>query len=60
MSVFFKKKYLLNLERERAEGSKRQRNIDLLFHLFMHLLVDSCMCPDRGLNPQPWCTGTVL
>ena len=35
---------LLILERE--EGEERERNIDLLFHLFMHLLGASCMCPD--------------
>ena len=29
---------------------ERMRNIDLLFHLLMHSLVDSCMCPDLGLN----------
>ena len=29
-------------------------DFDLLFYLFMHSLVDSCMCPDRGLNPRPW------
>ena len=33
---------LLILEKE--EG--RERNIDLLFYLLMHSLVDSCMCPD--------------
>ena len=27
------------------------RNVSLLFHLFMHSLVESRMCPDRGLNP---------
>lgn len=26
----------------------------------MHLLVDSCMCPDRGSNPRPGCFGTRL
>ena len=38
----------------------RERDIDLLFHLFMHSLVDSCMCPDRGSNTQPWHTGMML
>ena len=28
----------------------RERKIDLLFHLFMHSFVDSCMCPDQGSN----------
>ena len=39
---------------------ERERNIDLLFHPFMHSLVYSPMCPDRGSNPQCWHTGTML
>ena len=42
---------------------KRERdreNIDLLFHLFMYSSVDCCMCPDWGLNPQPWCLRQCL
>lgn len=31
----------------------RERNMDLLFHPSMHLLVDSCICPDLGSNLQP-------
>ena len=27
------------------------KSIDLLFHIFIHSLVDSCECPDWGLNP---------
>ena len=38
---------------EREEGRERERNIDLLFHLFMISLVESCMCPGHGLNLQP-------
>ena len=34
------------------EGERKKRNIDLFFHLFMHLLVDYCVCPDWGLNLQ--------
>ena len=34
---------------------ERERNINLLYHLFMHSLVDSCMCSDKGSNSQPWC-----
>ena len=30
-----------------------ERNSDTSFHLFIHSLVDSCMCPDQGLNPPP-------
>ena len=52
---------LLILERERKrKGRQRERNLDLLFHLFMHLLVDSFMCPDQGSNLQPWCIWTML
>ena len=38
---------------------ERERNIDLLF-FFVHSLVDSCMCPDGGLNPQSWHIGMTL
>ena len=47
-------------KREEGKGRHRERNIDLLFHLFMHSLVISCMCPDGGLNPDPWCSRTTL
>ena len=30
--------------------SQRERDINLLFHLFMHSLVDSCMCLDWASN----------
>lgn len=44
-----------------AEDEKREREtLDLLFHLFTHSLVDSCMCSDWGLNPQPFCIGRTL
>ena len=46
--------FIYLLERE------RERSIDLLFHLFIHSLVDSCMCPDQGSNTQPWHIGTML
>ena len=39
---------------------ERERDIDLLLHLFMHLLVDSCMCPDQGKNPQTWSMRMML
>ena len=41
---------LLILEREeRGEGEgEGEGESDLLFHLCMHSLVDSCMCPDLG------------
>ena len=47
--------------REREERRREQeKNIDLLFYLFMYLLVDSCMSPDQGLNPHSWYMGTLL
>ena len=35
---------------ERVREKERERGINLLFRLFMYLLVDSCTCPDRGWN----------
>ena len=29
------------------ESDFREKGLDLFFHLFIHSLVDSCMCPDR-------------
>ena len=55
---------ILNLKKklisERERKGEGERNIALLFHFFMHSLVDSCMCPDWGSNLQPWCVGTTL
>ena len=52
---FFFKKFIDFRETEEGEGRgrKREGDVNLLFHLFMHSLVDSCMCPDWELNPQP-------
>ena len=53
-------------ERERREvaGGERERDrereINLLFHLLMCSLADSCTCPDRESNLQPWHMGTML
>ena len=44
--------YVLIFERER----ERKRNTNLLFHLFVHSLADSCMCPD-GIELQSWVSG---
>ena len=41
LPCLFKKNYLWILEREGREG---EGNINLLFHLFMHSLVNSCLC----------------
>ena len=52
--------YFIDFFREREGGSKREKNINLLFHVLMHSLVDSCMCPDQGSNLQPWSIGMML
>ena len=38
---------------------KRQKH-SLFFYPFPHSLVDSCVCLDQGLTPQPWCIGVIL
>ena len=37
-----------------------EREINLLFHLVKHSLVDSCMCPDWVSNPHLWGIRTML
>ena len=46
--------------RETESKGEKERNTDLLFYLFMYSLVDSCLCPEQGSNPQPWCIGMML
>ena len=52
--------------RERKEGRegggerKGNRNINLLFHLFIHSVVTSCRCPAWVSNSQPWRISTTL
>ena len=55
------------IKRARRESLKkhlkltfREKNIDLLPHLYMHSLVDSCVCPDQGANLQAWHIGMRL
>ena len=36
------------------------KNIDLVFHPFTHSLLDFCICPGQGSNPQPWHVETTL
>ena len=60
-TVFLKNVFLIFLidfrgkEGREGEGERerwgREREINLLFHLFMHSLVDSCISPDQGSNP---------
>ena len=53
--------FLLILEREEGGGrEERERGINMLFHLFMNSLVDSCMCPDWVSDSQPWHMGMTL
>lgn len=58
-SSLFKKKLILEKEEGLGVGRKREKHREtdryrLVVPLFMHSLVDSWMCPDWGLNPQPW------
>ena len=46
-------------QRNNSLSSKRPRE-QLLFHLLMHSLVDSCMSLEWESNPQPWHMGTML
>ena len=62
-TIFFKFIDLREREKERVGGGgsrEKVRETDLLFHLLMHSLVDSCMCPDQESNTQPWHIGTML
>lgn len=44
-----------------AGKGHREESTGLWFHSLVQLsLVESCLCPDGGLNPQPWRVGTVL
>ena len=49
--IFFFFYLLICRKRGKERKSEKERHTDLLFHLFMHSLVDSCMCPDQGFEP---------
>ena len=51
-SSFFLSQSFFNFLLIDLRERERERNINLLFHLLMHSLVDSCVCPDWGLNLQ--------
>ena len=51
-----KKNVLIDFRERRGE----QRERELLFHLFMHSLVNSCVCPDWRLDLQNWYIGVML
>ena len=59
---FFNLNCFLDRERKGGErqGRERERERDWLFHLSMHSLVDSYICPDLVSNPQPWGMGMML
>ena len=52
--------FFLNFLFEIFREKKGEWNIDLLLHLFMHSLVDFCLCPQWGLNPQSCRVGMML
>ena len=56
-SFFANTEFFSLIYKREKEG---ERTIDLLFQLFMHSLIESCMCPDWGLNLLLWCVGTML
>ena len=73
ISDFKKMKYKLLLfyflfidftERKGREGRRTEKEKEkhqfLFFYLCTHSLVDSSMCVERELNPQPWNIGTTL
>ena len=39
---------------------EKEEENNVIFYSFMHSLIDSYMCPDWGLNMQPWCMGMML
>lgn len=59
MNVCFLKKFI-DFFRDREKGGWEWGGISLLFHWFMHLLVDSCLCPDQRWSPQSLCIRTML
>ncbi|XP_036921811.1 armadillo repeat-containing protein 7 isoform X2 [Sturnira hondurensis] len=50
----------LSEENENLVEFAIERDIDLLFHVFMHSLVASRMCPDWGSNSPPQCWNDAL
>ena len=46
--------------REKERGRKKREKHRGVVPLFIQSLVDSCMRPDQGLNPQPWQVRTTL
>ena len=57
VSTIYRGDFLSKTDLRKRKG---KRNIDLLFHLFMHSSVDSCTCPEWGSNLQPWHTRMTL
>ena len=53
-SCFFNFLLIYFYFREEQSERKGKRNTDLLFHLFTHSLVSSCIGPDWALDPQCW------
>ena len=55
VSFFFKLIF-----RDRGKERETHTHTDLLFHLSVHSLVHSCMCPDQESNLQPWPIKTIV
>ena len=53
-------KFFLFIHFKEKTGGEKERDINVLFHLLMHSLVDSCMCPGQGSNLQSWCIRAIL
>ena len=48
------------LEREKKGEREREGGASIVFHLFMHSLIASCMCLNQGWNLQSLCMRTML
>ena len=61
LSLFFKYVFIdfRKMIRKRQRETDRQKR-GFVVHLLMHSLIDSCMCPDQGSNPQAWHSGMML
>ena len=56
--IYLKLASLLFLKNDFRERGKKRGEREMLFRLFMHILVDPCIA-DWRLNLQPWGNGTA-
>ena len=59
LNLAFKKIIFIYYIDLRGRGKEGEMSI-CFSHLFMHSLVDSCVCPDWRSDPRPWHIGTML